>query len=272
VILSGNDAAVAIAENLGGTEDAFAKTMTARAPAIGLTQSHFTNASGWPDPGQRMSVHDLTTLAARIITEFPEYYPYFGETEFNWDGREKDNRFNRNPLLELGVGGDGLKTGHTEEAGYGIVGSAKQGDRRIVFALQGLASEAERKSEAAAIANWAFRQFAEQTVIEKGKTITKADVWLGDAPDVGLVTTEDVTLLVPAEHRDGMPSRVSFMSPLPAPVVAGQEVGTLTLLPEGLSPVSVPLVAETAVGKGGFLDRFMVAIGRVRTQYLTFLG
>lgn len=272
VILSGNDAAVTIAEGLGGSEEAFARQMTSRAAAIGLKASHFTNASGWPDPGQRMSVRDLTMLAARIITEFPQYYPYFGETEFNWDGRAPDNRFNRNPILGIGLGADGLKTGHTEEAGYGIVGSAKQGNRRIVFAMQGLSSEDERASEAQAVINWAFRQFSEQTVIKKGETVTKAEVWLGDAPDVGLVAAKDVTVLVPATHRDGVPSKITYMSPLPAPIEAGTEVGTLTLLPEGLPPLDLPLVTESAVGTGGFLARVLVSAGRLRSQYLPFLG
>ena len=272
VILSGNDAAVAIAEGLAGSEDAFAAQMTQRAPKIGMTASSFANASGWPDPNQRMSVHDLTVLAARIITDFPEYYPYFAETEFAWDGRAPDNRFNRNPLLGLGIGADGLKTGHTEEAGYGIVGAAKQGNRRIVFTLQGLPSEGDRAKEAEAIVNWAFRQFSQKTMVEKGEVITKAEVWLGDAPDVGLTVPADVALLVPALHHDGIPSKVVFQSPLPAPIEAGTEVGSLTLMPEGLPPLTVPLVTETAVGKAGFLERAMTSALRLKSRYLTFLG
>ena len=272
VVLSGNDAAVAIAEGLAGSEDAFARQMTDRARTIGLTGSTFANASGWPHPDHRMSVHDLALVGARLVTEFPEYYPYFAETEFLWDGRAPDNRFNRNPLLGLGIGADGLKTGHTEEAGYGLVGSAKQGDRRIVFALQGLPTEADRRAEAEAIVNWAFRQFSQKTMVKQGEVITKAEVWLGDAPEVGLTVTGDVELLVPALHHDGIPSKVSFLSPLPAPLEAGQEVGTLTLMPDGLPPMTVPLVTDAAVGKAGFLERAMTSALRLKSRYLTFLG
>jgi D-alanyl-D-alanine carboxypeptidase (penicillin-binding protein 5/6) len=263
---------VVIAEGLAGSEALFATQMTQRAPAIGLTASRFTNASGWPAEDHRMSVHDLTVLAARIITEFPEYYPYFAETEFLWDGRAPDNRFNRNPLLGLGIGADGLKTGHTQEAGYGIVASAKQGNRRIVFALQGLPSEGDRAREAEAIVNWAFRQFSEQTVVKSGEAVSTAEVWLGDADEVTLTAAEDVTLLVPALHHDGIPSKVTYLSPVPAPIAEGQEIGTLTLLPEGLPPVDVPLVAAAAVGKAGFFARIMVSTGRLRARYLDFLG
>ncbi len=138
IVQSGNDACVVVAEGLAGTEDAFARLMNDRAAALGLEASTFTNASGWPSPDHRMSVHDLGRLAARLITEFPEYYGYFAQKEFEFDGRAPQNRFNRNPLLELGIGADGLKTGHTQEAGYGLVGSAMQGDRRIVFVMIGL--------------------------------------------------------------------------------------------------------------------------------------
>jgi serine-type D-Ala-D-Ala carboxypeptidase (penicillin-binding protein 5/6) len=272
VILSGNDATVAVAEGLSGSEDLFAEQMTERARALGMTASTFANASGWPDPDHRMSVHDLTILAARLITEFPEYYPYFAETEFPFDNRAPDNRFNRNPLLGLGIGADGLKTGHTEEAGYGLVGSAKQGNRRIVFALQGLGSEDERAREAEAIVNWAFRQFSEETVVKKGETVTKAEVWMGEVGEVELVAAEDVTLLVPALHHDGIPAKVNFTGPVAAPVAEGAEVGTLTLLPDGLPPKTVKLVTKTAVAGGGFLQRLGVSADRLRARYLGFLG
>ena len=126
VVLSGNDACVVVAEGLAGSEDSFARLMNQRGADIGLTGSTFANSSGWPNPNHRMSMRDLGILANRLITEFPEYYGYFGQEEFLFDGRTPDNRFNRNPLLKLGIGADGLKTGHTSEAGYGLVGSARQ--------------------------------------------------------------------------------------------------------------------------------------------------
>ena len=148
IINSGNDACVVVAEGLAGTEEAFAAQMTERARALGMTNSTFANASGWPDPVHRMSMRDLGILAQHLITDFPDYYPVFSQTEFNYKDRAPDNRFNRNPLLELGIGADGLKTGHTSEAGYGLVGSARQGDRRVIFVITGLATEQARAEEA----------------------------------------------------------------------------------------------------------------------------
>ncbi len=180
IVLSGNDACVVVAEGLAGTERAFAQQMTERAHALGLTNSHFVNASGWPAPGHVMTAHDLGILALHLITDFPELYENFAITEFPFDNRAPANRFNRNPLLKLGIGADGLKTGHTSEAGYGLVGSAKQGDRRIVFVISGMASDTARAEEAERIVNWAFRQFTMRTLLDKGETVAHAPVWLGD--------------------------------------------------------------------------------------------
>ncbi len=180
IVQSGNDATVVVAEGLAGTEDAFARLMNDHAASLGFESSTFTNASGWPNPNHRMSVHDLGRLAARIITEFPEYYGYFAQKEFEFDGRAPQNRFNRNPLLELGIGADGLKTGHTQEAGYGLVGSAQQGNRRIVFVVSGLPSEDARAQESERIVSWAFRQFVQREVADEGTVFAEAPVWMGE--------------------------------------------------------------------------------------------
>ncbi|CAN0604563.1 unnamed protein product, partial [Ectocarpus sp. 12 AP-2014] len=180
IVQSGNDACVVVAEGLAGTEDAFARQMNARGIEIGLTNSTFANASGWPNPNHRMSIRDLGRLATKMITEFPEYYGYFALEEFDFDGRSPSNRFNRNPVLGLGLGADGLKTGHTEEAGYGLVGSALQGDRRIVFVFTGLNSNAERRQEAEAMINWGFRQFLKKKLAASGDILAEIPVWLGD--------------------------------------------------------------------------------------------
>jgi D-alanyl-D-alanine carboxypeptidase (penicillin-binding protein 5/6) len=269
VVLSGNDACVVVAEALAGSEEKFAEEMTRRGREIGLTASHFTNSSGWPDPEHRMSVHDLATVAQRIITQFPEYYGYFAEKEFPWDGRAPANRFNRNPLLTMNIGADGLKTGHTQEAGYGLVGSAVQGDRRIVFVLAGLDSEEARAEEGRAIANWAFRQFVQKTVVPQGKVLARAAVWLGDAPDVGLVPAADVNLLIPAAQADAVPARVLYTGPVKAPVAAGQELGTLVISLDGLPEHRVPLVAEHAVAKAGVVQRVMAAARVLFARYVS---
>lgn len=263
IVLSGNDACVVVAENLGGTEDAFASMMTQRAKAIGLENSTFGNASGWPHPSQRMSTKDLGLLATRLIEHFPQYYHYFGIGEFPFDGRAPDNRFNRNPLLDLGLGADGLKTGHTQEAGYGLVGSAMQGNRRVVVVISGLDSEAARKSEAAAILNFAFRQFVMRTAVEKGKVIADLPVWLGDSETVGVAPSDDLELLMPVTAHDGIHGEVKWNGPLEAPIAAGQEVATFTISRDGMSDTVIPLVAANAVGKAGFMPRFTTAAEQV---------
>jgi D-alanyl-D-alanine carboxypeptidase len=264
IVNSGNDACVVVAEGLNGTESDFARAMTVRAKALGMTDSTFTNSSGWPDPGHRMSVHDLGILAVRLIEEFPEFYPYCSHTEFNYKDRVPSNANNRNPLLRLGPNGDwtadGLKTGHTQEAGYGLVGSAVQKDgRRIVFVLTGLATEADRAQEGEQIVNWAFRQFVQKTLVTKGQRVTEADVWLGNASRVGLVPAEDVKLLVPALVQDNVTAEVSYTGPLRAPIAAGQELAELVIHVPDLPDTRVPLVAEGSIGSGGLQVRLMTA-------------
>lgn len=265
-INSGNDACVVVAEGLAGSEDAFAKAMTERAAQLGMTQSSFANASGWPHPDHRMSMHDLGILAVRHINQFPQFYPLFAETTFNYKNRAPANSHNRNPLLKIAAAdwqADGLKTGHTEEAGYGLVGSAVMGERRIVFVISGLASEADRASEAEAIANWAFRQFVMKTVAQKGTRLAEVPVWLGTEKTVGLVPAADVAMLIPAGGAAEIKAEAVFSGPVTAPVAAGTELGRLEISAPGLAPRVVPLVAETEVAEGGFVVRLTAAATRL---------
>ncbi|MEO0937186.1 MAG: D-alanyl-D-alanine carboxypeptidase family protein [Pseudomonadota bacterium] len=257
IVLSGNDACVVIAEALSptGTEAGFARLMTQRAQQMGMTNSVFTNSNGWPQPGHLMSMRDLALLASRLVTDFPEYYPMFSETEFLFDPKESANRFNRNPLLGEVEGADGLKTGHTQEAGYGLVGSALRDGRRVIFVISGLATEAAREQESEAILNWAFRQFAEHDVLDAGTRVATAEVWMGDAPRVGLVPAEDIRMLLPILAGDTLEAEVVYTSPLRAPIAAGDPVAELVLRPKGLPERRVPLVAETDVPEGGFIPR-----------------
>ena len=259
VVLSGNDACVVVAEGLSGTEEAFSRQMNERAKALGLENSIFANSSGWPHPNHRMSMKDLGLLAARLIEVFPQYYGYFAMTEFPYDGRAPQNRFNRNPLLKLGIGADGLKTGHTQEAGYGLVGSAVQGDRRIVFVLTGMDSETQRAEEAESMVNWAFRQFVYRTVTEKGTVLAEAPVWMGEAATVGLVPGEDVAMLIPALVRGDIVGDVVYRGPIQAPIAEGQELGELVIALDGIPEMRVPLVSDRAVARGGFLPRLRTA-------------
>lgn len=261
VVLSGNDASVVLAEALSpdGTEAGFARLMTETARELGMENSTFVNASGWPAAGHRMSMRDLGILANRLILDFPTFYPLFSEQEFLFDGRAPANSRNRNPLLGLGIGADGLKTGHTTEAGYGLVGSAKRGDRRIVFVITGLDSPEARAEEAQRIVEWAFRQFAEKTLVEAGTRITEADVWMGAAPSVGLVVPEDLRVLVPALADDEIRATVTYEGPVEAPIAAGDKLGELIIAFEDLPETRVPLVAEADVPRGGFGPRVRTA-------------
>jgi D-alanyl-D-alanine carboxypeptidase (penicillin-binding protein 5/6) len=261
IVLSGNDACVVIAEALSpdGTEGGFARMMTRRAQEMGMTNSTFVNSSGWPAAGHRMSMRDLGLLSTRLIEDFPEFYPMFSETEFLFDPTESANRFNRNPLLTLGIGADGLKTGHTQEAGYGLTGSAKQGDRRVVFVVSGLETTQARAQEAEAIVNWAFRQFAERTLAKQGQRVATASVWEGAEPIVGLVPADDITILLPALAGKEVTAEVIYKGPVQAPIAAGTALAELVVQPEGLPEQRFELVAEADVAHGGFLARVSTA-------------
>ncbi|MFP7672698.1 D-alanyl-D-alanine carboxypeptidase family protein [Marivita sp. S0852] len=270
IVLSGNDACVVLAEALSpdGSEAGFARMMTQRAQLMGMTNSTFKNSSGWPADGHVMSMRDLTLLAQRIIEDFPEFYPMFAETEFLFDEQESQNRYNRNPLLGLGIGADGLKTGHTQEAGYGLVGSAKQGDRRVIFTLTGLDTAAGRAQESEAIVNWAFRQFAEQTVTKAGAVIAEADVWMGASDRVGLAAKDDVTLLLPNTPGSAVTAEVVYTGPIEAPIAQGRQLAELIISPEGLPEHRIPLFAASEVPASGFVERMMnvsqVLLGRMQ--------
>ncbi|ESW59226.1 MAG: serine-type D-Ala-D-Ala carboxypeptidase [Rhodobacter sp. CACIA14H1] len=271
IINSGNDACVVVAEGLSGTEEAFAHLMTERAQALGMTNSNFTNSSGWPDPGHRMSMRDLGILAKRLISEFPEFYPIFAETNFNYMDRAPANATNRNPLLKIAAAdwqADGLKTGHTSEAGYGLVGSAVMGDRRVIFVITGLASDKDRAEESEAIVNWAFRQFTEKTLVKSGTRVTAAPVWMGAADSVGLVPAADVRLLVPAQVQEGVTAEVIYTGPVRAPVTAGQQLAELIVHVPDLPDARIPLVAETDVPAGGFAKRLTTAAEVLIRRYI----
>lgn len=262
IVLSGNDACAVIAEALSpdGTEAGFSRMMTRRGLEMGLTNSTFMNSNGWPQAGHLMSARDLALLAHRLIVDFPEFYPMFAEREFLFDPNESQNRFNRNPLLTMDIGADGLKTGHTQEAGYGLVGSAKQGTRRVIFVITGLETQAARAEESEAIVNWAFRQFAERPMIRAGERLAEAPVWMGQAQRVGLVPAEDRAILMPVLGGDSIEAEVVFQSPVQAPIAKGEKLGELVFTPEGLEEVRIPLVAEDAVPSGGFMTRVTTAV------------
>jgi D-alanyl-D-alanine carboxypeptidase (penicillin-binding protein 5/6) len=269
VVLSGNDASAVLAEALSpdGTENGFANLMTKRARQLGMNNSTFGNSNGWPHPKQLMSAKDLAIVAARLINEFPEYYPYFAQREFTYDGITQPNR---NPLLKLGLGADGLKTGWTQKAGYGIVGSALQDGRRVVFVLTGIKSPKIRAREAEKINNWVFRQFTERKLISAGEVVHMIPVHLGKKNLVRVTVEEDLMGLIPSMMDGKIKTEVKFKGPLRAPIVKGQEVGEIIVTIPSLVSFSKPIIAAESVEDGGFLARLKVAL--IKSQKAIFSG
>ena len=268
IVQSGNDACVVVAEGLAGSEATFAELMTRRAHELGMTQSAFRNASGLPEEGHHMSARDLVTLGRHIIDDFPQYYHYFSETEFTWNGITQPNR---NPLLNLSLGVDGLKTGHTAEAGYVLVASAVQDGQRVLFMVGGLPSERARADETASIVKWAFGTFETVKFFPKDATVANADVWLGAAPTVPLVAPKDLQMLVPREERPGMKARVLYSGPIEAPIAEGQKLATLRVEVPGKQPVDFDLVAGAEVPRGGLMTRINAAARLTRDRALAYL-
>ena len=262
IVQSGNDACIVLAEGLAGTEEAFAEEMNRKAREIGLTGSSFANATGWPDPNQRMTARDLATLAKRIIEDFPEYYHYYAETEFTYGGIRQ---MNRNPLLYKSLGADGLKTGHTEEAGYGLTASVVQGERRIILVLNGLDSQKARGEESVRLIGWAMREYDNYTLFKPGETVDQAPVWLGEAANVPLVMPEGATVTLTRKARRDMRVKVVYDAPIPAPLRAGQEVAKLVVAAPGEEPLEFPLMAGADVERLGIFGRIIGSL-----EYLVF--
>ena len=240
IIQSGNDAAVVLAEGLGGSEAAFSAQITEIAHQLGMKDSNFTNATGWPDPNHYSSAHDLAVLADHIIEDHPNFYPYYSEKEFTYNGITQGNR---NPLLYRGIGADGMKTGHTEEAGYGLIASAKRGNRRLVLVVTGLKNAQQRADESAKVLEWGFRNFDNYTVFKAGQEVVKLPVWLGKVSRVPVGLSEDLEVTLTAAGWKSLEGSVAIDAPLKAPVAAGQPFGTLTLKSSDWSEARVfPLV------------------------------
>ena len=260
IVQSGNDACIVIAEALGGSEEAFAREMTAHARELGMMDSVFTNSTGWPDPEHRVSARDLAKLAQLTAEHFPSYYHYFAEESFVFNGIKQSNR---NPLIYKNMGADGLKTGHTEESGYGLTASAVRQGRRLVLVINGLASMKMRSSEPERLLEWGFREFDNYALFKGGDVVTDADVWLGQKPSVPLLIENNLTLTLPKSARRDMKVKVNFEGPVPAPVVKGQRLGTLTITAPDFTTVDVPLVAGDDVEQLGLMGRLGAALNYI---------
>lgn len=257
IIQSGNDACIVAAENIAGDEDAFVERMNKKAQEIGLKNSHFANATGLPHPDHKMSVEDLATLAHRIISEFPQFYSVFSQKEFMYNHIRQGNR---NPLLYSMPYADGLKTGHTEEAGFCLTASAKKGDRRIIGVMTGLSSNKERSEEADKMMTWAFREYDNYTLRRKGDKIADIPVWYGTDKTVPMVVAEDVVRTIKKSKRADVKMTAIYDKPVKAPVQIGQQLGVLRVeVPETETKV-VPLVAGQTINEVGLWGRIKANI------------
>ncbi|MEJ1969732.1 MAG: D-alanyl-D-alanine carboxypeptidase family protein [Rhizomicrobium sp.] len=258
VIQSGNDACVVVAEALGGTVEGFVAMMNKRAAELGLKHSHFVNPDGLDQPpGQMMSAFDLASLARHLIRDYPAYYHYFGEREFVWTNIHQPNR---NPLLGKVEGADGLKTGHLEASGYGLVGSASRNGQRLIVVANGFGSEKDRADEGARLMEAGFREFRRYTLFKPGDVVAKAYVFGGALPTAELTVKAPVTLTLQVDSRNSLKVAAHFSEPLRAPLAQGRQVGTLDISAPDFPGLSVPLYVNQPVDEVGFFGRIVLGV------------
>ena len=265
IVQSGNDAAIALAEGLAGSEPAFVDRMNERAAALGLTGTHFANSNGLFDPEQKMTARDLATLARSVIHDFPEYYPIFSEPEFTWNNIRQ---LNKNPLIGDNLGVDGLKTGYIKESGYGITASAIRNGQRLILVIAGLESESDREGEAKRLLDWGFRSFQKVTAYQKDEVVAEASVYGGAVGHVPLKAEGDITFLVPRDAKDALKARVIYQGPLVAPVKEGVVVGSFKVWNGDRLIQETPLHTAAAVGRGPLHSRALDALGELLFGWL----
>jgi D-alanyl-D-alanine carboxypeptidase (penicillin-binding protein 5/6) len=256
IVDSANDACIAIAEGLAGNEADFGAMLTRRARQIGLDKSTFTNATGYSDPNLRVTVREMAELARHIIQTYPDFYPYFAEREFTWN---KIRQQNRNPLLAMGIGADGLKTGETAEAGFNLVGSAVEDNLRLIVVVTGAASAKERAEEARKLLEWGFHGFAARVLFAEGQTVGEAKVFGGSASYVPLVAKGTIQVMLPRNSNEHLVARIVYSGPVPAPIRKGQRIGRLKVWRGENLALEVPLQAAEDVGTGSMSHRAMDA-------------
>ena len=260
IIQSGNDACIVLAEGIAGSESAFADMMNQHAKDIGLKASTFRNATGWPHPEHKISLHDLGQLARRAIMDYPEYYKMYAEDEFTWNGVTQPNR---NPLLGRFEGADGLKTGSTTEAGYGLVGSAIRGDKRRIIVVNGLESKSQRRSESLRLMRAAFENFRTYKLYEAGALVGKADVFMGKVPTVNLVTEDAVIIGLERSLRSNMSVEIRVKQEVPAPIAKGDHIADLVIKTPNMPEKTLPLLAESDVKRKSAFGRAVGALVRL---------
>ena len=252
IIQSGNDACIALAEGMAGSEPAFAEIMTERAQELGMSRSRFINSTGLPDPDHKTTARDLAILARELINNHADYYRLFSERDFTWNNIRQTNR---NPLLYANIGADGLKTGHTQESGYGLVASAEQNGRRLILVVNGLNSKRERAREARKLMTFGFRNFQRDLLVEAGQQVAELPVWHGDEATVKVTTKQRFDIVTPRSGRRKMVATVTYENPVLAPIKAGDKLGKLRVTLPGLVPQEVDLVAAEDIDKGNIIGR-----------------
>lgn len=260
IIQSANDGCIVIAEGIAGTEETFAQVMTDRARQIGLEKSVFRNSTGLPDPQQLVTARELTELAMHIYREYPDYYKFYSETSFTWNGITQPNR---NPLLAMNIGADGMKTGYTEESGYGIIGSLERNGRRLFATLSGMSSMNERAEEARKLLEWGLRAFEQKDVFGKDDVVGSVRLYGGEKTSVDVKGQGAISMLVPIANRDRIRARIVYDGPVPAPVNAGQRVATLKVWIGDDLFQETPLVAAESVAKGPLHRQALDALGEL---------
>ncbi|MCC6468172.1 MAG: D-alanyl-D-alanine carboxypeptidase [Alphaproteobacteria bacterium] len=260
IIQSGNDACVVFAEGLYGSEEAFAAAMNRRAKELGLVNSNFTNATGWPDPNHYMTARDLATLGRHLITDFPDLYKIYSEKEFTYNGIKQGNR---NPLIYKDSGTDGIKTGHTEEVGYGLTASAVRNGRRLILVVHGLKSMKQRSAEAERLMDYGFREFNNYVLFKAGDKAGDAEVWLGEKLRVGLRVDSDAVVTLPRAARKDLKVQVVTQEPIPAPIRKGQELGKLIVSAPGMANREIPLLADADIEKLGVFAKMGATLAYV---------
>ena len=257
IVQSGNDACIVIAEGLAGSESAFADLMNEKAAEIGLDDTHFTNATGWPDPDHVSTARDIAELSRRIIIDFPEYYPLFAEKSYTYNGIRQGNR---NPLLYRYDGADGLKTGYTRVSGHGLAASARRGEQRLVLVVNGVEGVNARAREAERLLDYGFRSFKTYVLFRAGDVVDQFDVWLGEADAVPLVVDTDVTLMMPRKARNEMVVKIVAEGPIAAPVEKGARVAKLVVSAPDVETREWPLAAGASVDSLSGFGRIGAAI------------
>ena len=254
IVDSANDACIAVAEALGGNEAAFGQMLTKRAREIGLENSTFTNATGLSDPGLRVTARDMAELARHIFLTYPDFYPMFAQRDFTWDNIHQQNR---NPLLGMGVGADGLKTGETKEAGFNLVGSAVSDNLRLIVVVTGAKTDKERADEARKLLDYGFHDFKSRVVFAEGQTVGEAKVFGGDMSYVPLLGPGLIRVMVPRDNSEPLRARIVYDGPIPAPIAKGQPLATLKVWRGDNLALETPLRAAEDVGKGSMAQRAM---------------